>query len=184
MTYFHLDEDDVKMMMIIIIIIMIMIITQIMIIMMMKWRGKLCPHRIIDKQVNTYHSMPMCPMFSSITDANLINMELVSKCSSSKTISKYLGYITTNNKREVCSVSLREQHTRVHSVRGPSQRETTLPGYKQRHPSLSPPAHRMIPKHNKHLHHHIFAARYMIENVPWLIALSDLGHWAGSDSIY
>ena len=30
-------------------------------------------------------------------------MELVSRCSSSRTLSKYLGYITTNNKREVLS---------------------------------------------------------------------------------
>ena len=76
-------------------------------------------------------------MFSLLTDANFINMDLVSKYSSLRTISKYLGYITTNNKREVCCVSLRQQHIRGHSVCGPSQRETTLPGNKQRHPSLS-----------------------------------------------
>ena len=42
----------------------------------------------------------MCPMFSLMTDANLINMDLVSNCSSSRNISKYLGYISTNYKRE------------------------------------------------------------------------------------
>ena len=58
----------------------------------------------------------MCPMFSLLTDATLINMELMSKYSSLRTISKYLGYMTTNNKREACFVSLRQQHTRGHSV--------------------------------------------------------------------
>ena len=139
-----------------IIIIIIIIIT----IIVMKYKGKnRCPHRIIDKQFIIDHSIPMCPMFSLLTDANLINMDLVSKYSSLRIISKYIGYITTNNKREVCCGSLRQQHTRSHSVCGPSQRETTLPGYKQRHPSLSPPAHRMIPTHNNNLHHHMSAAK-------------------------
>ena len=46
----------------------------------------------------------MCPMFPLLTDANLINMDVVSKYSSLRTIIKYLGYITTNNKRGVCCV--------------------------------------------------------------------------------
>ena len=117
------------------------------------------PLRIIDKQFIIYHSIPMCPMFSSLTDANLINMEFVSKYSSLRTISMYLGHITTNNEREVCCVSLRQQHTRGHSVCEPSQREKTLPGYKQRHPPLSPAAHRMIPTHNNRLHHHMSSAK-------------------------
>ena len=156
MTYFNLDEDDVK---IIIIIIMIIIIKIIIIIIMKIKRKKRCPHRIIDKQFIIYHSIPMWSMFSLLTDANLINMESMSKYSSLRTISMYLSYLTTNNKREVCCVSLRQQHTRGHFVCGPSQRETTLPGYKQRHPSLSPPAHRMIPIHNNHLHHHMSSAK-------------------------
>ena len=159
-----MDEDDIKIIIIMIIIIVIMImiiiimIITIIIIMKKKWKTD-ASHRIIDKQFIIYHSIPMCPMFSLLTDATLINMELMSKYSSLRTISKYLGYITTKNKREVCFVSLRQQHTRGHSVCGPSQRETTLPGYKQRHPSLSPPAHRMIPTHNDHFHHHTSSAK-------------------------
>ena len=68
----------------------------------------------------------MWSMFSLLTDANLISMELVSKYSSLRAFSMYLSYITTNNKREVCCVSLRQQHTRGHSMCRPSQRETTF----------------------------------------------------------
>ena len=41
----------------------------------------------------------MWSMFSLLTDATLINMELVSKYSSLRTISMYLSYITTNDKK-------------------------------------------------------------------------------------
>ena len=78
----------------------------------------------------------MWSMFALLTDATLINMELVSKYSSLRTISMYLSYITTNDKKEVCCVNFRQQHSKGHSVCGPSQRETTL----QVTPSLTVPA--------------------------------------------
>ena len=62
----------------------------------------------------------MWSMFSLLTDATLINMELVSKYSSLRTINMYLSYITTNDKKEVCCVSFRQQHTRVIPCAGPA----------------------------------------------------------------
>ena len=53
---------------------------------------------IIDKWFNTYRSIPISTMFSWKTDADLTNMEILSILSSSRAISKYLGFMNTNNK--------------------------------------------------------------------------------------
>ena len=80
----------------------------------------------------------MWSMFSLLTDANLINMELVSKYSRLRTISMYLSYITTNNKRGLLCQPKATAHQGSFRVRAQPTRDDVT--WLQATPSLTVPA--------------------------------------------